>query len=132
MFSFPWWLSLWIGFLSLSEEILWVRVLGFSYETLPFAFSFVLACYLVGIALGAAYGKRLCARSPDLYAVGAVVLAVAAVGDAVTPRLISEAVCARGHRGGWLEEHPVPHRTPAGCGRTGPAGGPFSFAYLLR
>ena len=50
MFSFPWWLSLSIGFLSLSEEILWVRVLGFAFETLPFAFAFVLACYLIGIA----------------------------------------------------------------------------------
>jgi len=28
MFSFPWWLSFAIGFLSLSEEILWVRVMG--------------------------------------------------------------------------------------------------------
>ena len=63
MFSFPWWLSLAIGFLSLSEEILWVRVAGFAFQTLPFAFAFVLACYLVGIALGAAYGKRLCARA---------------------------------------------------------------------
>src|SRR5580658_5086645 len=88
MFSFPWWLSLSIGFLSLSEEILWVRVLGFSFKTLPFAFSFVLACYLAGIALGAAYGKRLCARSSNLYAIAAVILAVAACGDIVTPKVI--------------------------------------------
>ena len=85
MFSFPWWLSLLIGFLSLSEEILWVRVVGFAYRTLPIAFSFVLASYLVGIAAGAAYGKRLCARSSNLYAAAAVVLAIAAVGDALTP-----------------------------------------------
>ena len=89
MFSFPWWLSLAIGFLSLSEEILWVRVVGFSFQTLPFAFAFVLACYLVGIALGAAYGKRLCARAANLYALGAVFLAVAACGDIVTPKLIA-------------------------------------------
>jgi spermidine synthase len=89
MFSFPWWLSLSIGFLSLSEEILWVRVLGFSFRTLPFAFSFVLACYLVGIALGAAYGKRLCARSSNLYAIAAVILAVAACGDILTPKAIT-------------------------------------------
>jgi spermidine synthase len=88
VFSFPWWLSLSIGFLSLSEEILWVRVVGFAFQTLPFAFSFVLACYLVGIALGAAYGKRLCARTGNLYAAAAVVLGVAALWDACTPLLI--------------------------------------------
>ena len=90
MFSFPWWLSLSIGFLSLSEEILWVRVVGFAFQTLPFAFSFVLACYLVGIALGAAFGKRLCARTQNLYAAAAVVLGVAALADACTPQVISE------------------------------------------
>jgi len=96
VFSFPWWLSLAIGFLSLSEEILWVRVLGFGYQTLPFAFSFVLAFYLVGIALGAAYGKRLCAHAKNLYAVAAVVLSIAAVGDALTPMLIVRLVARHG------------------------------------
>jgi spermidine synthase len=90
MFSFPWWLSLFIGFLSLSEEILWVRVVGFAFQTLPFAFSFVLACYLVGIALGAALGKRLCARTQNLYGAAAVVLGVAALADAWTPQLITD------------------------------------------
>jgi predicted membrane-bound spermidine synthase len=89
MFSFPWWLSLSIGFLSLSEEILWVRAAGFTFETLPFAFAFVLACYLVGIALGAAYGKRLCARVANLYGAAAIVLAAAGVADALVPRLIA-------------------------------------------
>ncbi len=89
MFSFPWWLSLSIGFLSLSEEILWVRAAGFTFETLPFAFAFVLACYLVGIALGAAYGKRLCGRVANLYAAAAIVLAAAAVADAMVPTLIA-------------------------------------------
>ena len=88
MFSFPWWLSLSIGFLSLSEEILWVRVVGFAFRTLPFAFSFVLACYLVGIALGAAYGKRLCGRARDLYVAAGIVLAIAALADVLTPLLI--------------------------------------------
>lgn len=90
MFSFPWWLSLLIGFLSLSEEILWVRVVGFTYYSLPPAFSFVLACYLVGIAVGAAYGKRLCARSQNLYGAAAIVLSVAALADVLTPALITD------------------------------------------
>jgi spermidine synthase len=90
LFSFAWWLSLLVGFLSLSVEILWVRVVGFSLQTLPLAFSFVLASYLVGIAIGAAYGKRLCAHSHHLYASAAIVLALAAVGDAFTPLVIGQ------------------------------------------
>ena len=89
MFSFPWWLSFSIGFFSLSEEILWVRVVGFRYQTLPPAFSFVLGCYLVGIALGAALGKRLCERSQDLYQVAAVVLGLSAMSDVLTPWMIA-------------------------------------------
>ena len=63
MFSFAWWLALLIGFLSLSEEILWVRVAGFAYRTLPPAFSFVLMFYLLGIAM----------RAPALASTSAVV-----------------------------------------------------------
>jgi spermidine synthase len=85
VFSFPWWLSFAIGFLSLSEEILWVRVIGFRYETLPPAFSFVLVCYLVGIAIGAVFGKRLCRRSKNLYNSAAIVLGVSALADVATP-----------------------------------------------
>jgi spermidine synthase len=88
VFSFPWWLSFTIGFLSLSVEILWVRVMGFTYETLPPAFSFVLFCYLVGIALGAVLGKRLCGRSKDLYAAATIVLSVSALTDVFTPWVI--------------------------------------------
>ncbi len=88
MLSFAWWLSLLVGFLSLSEEILWVRVVGFGYKTLPPAFSFVLAAYLVGIALGAALGKRLCEGSRNLYVVAAVVLGCAALLDAAIPLLV--------------------------------------------
>ena len=92
MFSFAWWLALLIGFLSLSEEILWVRVAGFAYRTLPPAFSFVLMCYLVGIAAGASLGKYLCGRVKNLYAAAAVFLAVAAVLDALTPLVIANFV----------------------------------------
>jgi spermidine synthase len=92
VFSFPWWLSFTIGFLSLSVEILWVRVMGFTYETLPPAFSFVLFCYLVGIALGAVLGKRLCARSKDLYAAAAMVLSVSALTDILAPWIIGNLI----------------------------------------
>jgi spermidine synthase len=92
MFSFAWWLALLIGFLSLSEEILWVRVAGFAYRTLPPAFSFVLMFYLLGIAAGASFGKYLCGRVKNLYAAAAVLLAVAAVLDALTPSVIANYV----------------------------------------
>lgn len=89
MLSFAWWLSLLVGFLSLSEEILWVRVVGFGYDTLPPAFSMVLANYLVGIALGAMVGKRLCSGTRNLYAVAAVVLVIAACFDVMIPKLVA-------------------------------------------
>jgi spermidine synthase len=98
MIDFAWVLSLLIGFLSLSEEILWVRVSGFAYDTLPPAFSFVLACYLVGIAAGAAFGKRLCGRSNNLYAAAAVLLAAAALVAAGTPAIIGRLVPADGSK----------------------------------
>jgi spermidine synthase len=89
MFSFAWWLALLIGFLSLSEEILWVRIAGFAYRTLPPAFSFVLTFYLLGVATGAGIGKYLCGRVKNLYAAAAVLLAVCALLDALTPLVIA-------------------------------------------
>ncbi len=98
MIDFAWVLSLLIGFLSLSEEILWVRVAGFAYDTLPPAFSFVLASYLVGIAAGAAFGKRLCGRSKNLYAAAAMLLAAAALVAVGTPLIIGRLVPADGSK----------------------------------
>lgn len=83
--SFPWLLSMMVGFLSLSQEILWVRLCGFAFGGRPFAFAFVLTCYLFGIALGAAAGRRLCDRSTDLYAVAAFTLLAAALTDPLPP-----------------------------------------------
>jgi predicted membrane-bound spermidine synthase len=95
MLSFAWWLSLGIGFLSLSQEIAWVRVVSFAYGTLPHAFSFVLTNYLLGIAFGALIGKRLCSGGRDLYAVAAVVLAVAATFDLATAYVVPALVDAQ-------------------------------------
>ncbi len=92
VFSFPWWLSFAVGFLSLSEEIVWYRVIGFRYETLPPAFSFVLVCYLAGIAAGAAFGKRLCGSGQDLYHAAAILLGGAAIADLLTPLFISNVI----------------------------------------
>ena len=46
-------LSFSVGFLSLSQEIAWVRIVGFAYQGKPQAFSFVLVVFLAGIASGA-------------------------------------------------------------------------------
>jgi spermidine synthase len=92
VFSFPWWLSLVVGFLSLSEEIVWIRVVGFCYRTMPPAFSFVLVFFLIGIALGAVFGKRLCSRSKDLYRAASVVLGVSALADVGMPWVIGNLI----------------------------------------
>jgi SAM-dependent methyltransferase len=94
VFSFAWWLSFVIGFLSLSIEIVWVRIIGFGYETLPPAFSFVLACYLVGIALGAGLGKRLCERTQNLYGAAAFMLSLSALVDVVSPMYVARVIAA--------------------------------------
>lgn len=85
--TFPWMLSLFAGLLSLSQEILWVRVMGFALGGAPLAFAYVLSLYLIGIAAGAAIGKRLCASRTDLYRVAAITLLLAAVTDPLPPLL---------------------------------------------
>ncbi len=86
------WLSFLIGFLSLSEEILWVRTISFAYRSLPPTFSFVLVCYLIGIAAGAALGKRICRVASNLYGVAAILLAAAALDDALMPSFIANRI----------------------------------------
>ena len=78
-------LSAAIGFLSLSQELLWVRYIGFAYHAVPQAFSFVLMVYLFGIAAGALAGKRLCARTPHLYRASGAVLVAAGALDMFGP-----------------------------------------------
>ena len=83
--SFPLFLSACVGFLSLSQEILWVRYLSYAHQSVPQAFAYVLAVFLLGIAAGAALGKRLCAGPRDLILTSGAILALAALLDAVAP-----------------------------------------------
>lgn len=53
-------ISFWVGFCSLSLEIAWVRLYGYANNSTPHAFAFVLGVYLIGIAIGAQVGKRIC------------------------------------------------------------------------
>jgi spermidine synthase len=59
MTKLAWFISFLVGFISLSEEIIWVRIVSFSFESTPKAFAMVLTAFLGGIALGALVGKRL-------------------------------------------------------------------------
>ncbi len=49
-----------VGFISLSQEILWVRAIGFSVAGMPQVFGHVLGFFLIGIALSSAFAKKLC------------------------------------------------------------------------
>ncbi|MBY0238051.1 MAG: methyltransferase [Burkholderiaceae bacterium] len=82
------WLSFFMGFLSLSQEILWVRMASFIYHGAPQAFGAILALYLLGIALGAGWGKRYCERDSNLFRVAAVILLAAAITDGLFPWLV--------------------------------------------
>ena len=80
-------LSFSVGFLSLSQEILWVRLVSFATGGLPQAFGYVLGSFLVGIALGAIVGKRFCERSSDLLRDAGLVLVFAGLVDLALPWL---------------------------------------------
>lgn len=64
-------LSFLSGLLSLGIEVLWVRMFLFAAQSVPQAFSFTLACFLTGIAVGAYFGKRICrSRFVDIPFIG--------------------------------------------------------------
>ena len=54
------------GFLSLAQEIIWMRYISFLGMSVPQTFSFTLAIFLLGIAAGAHVGKRICKNSKNL------------------------------------------------------------------
>lgn len=54
------------GFLSLAQEILWMRLISFVGISVPQTFSFTLAVFLIGIAVGAYVGKIICKKNKEL------------------------------------------------------------------
>jgi len=80
-------LSFCVGLLSLSQEILWVRLLGFGQMGRPQAFALVLVAFLMGISVGAVVGRRICERSTQLWASAARVLTWAAALDVIALQL---------------------------------------------
>ncbi|MDI4634536.1 hypothetical protein J7U46_15860 [Pelomonas sp. V22] len=82
-------LSFSVGLLSLSQEILWVRLLAFGQQGRPQAFAIVLTAFLLGISAGAIVGRRICASSPNLLASAARVLCWAAALDLIALQLMA-------------------------------------------
>lgn len=75
-------LSFCTGFLSLSQEILWVRLVSFGHQGRPQAFAVVLVAFLVGISLGAVLGRRFCRPGGDPLRAAALVMMGAGALDA--------------------------------------------------
>lgn len=55
--------SFFSGFLSLAQEIIWMRLISFAGMTVPQTFSYTLALFLMGIACGASIGKSICKKN---------------------------------------------------------------------
>jgi len=83
------------GFLSLSLEILWIRFFGFATHSMPQGLAFVLAVYLIGIAIGAYIGKKFCERKFDLWMVSGIALLVSSVCDLTGPWIFASRICKR-------------------------------------
>ncbi len=65
-----------------------MRYVGFSGQTIPWAFSFVLTIYLLGIARGAMIGRSYCESTSRLYTVAGVALQIAGALDVIAPPLV--------------------------------------------
>lgn len=81
----PCFLSFCTGLLSLSLEILWVRMFSFVSHSVPQAFAFVLIWYLIGIALGAFIGKLYCHDKANLWKISGLVLLLSSLVDICSP-----------------------------------------------
>ena len=76
--------SFFSGFLSLSQEIIWMRLISFVGMSVPQTFAYTLALFLFGIALGAQVGKNICKKRVEIdISLLGVVLAVAVIVDIV-------------------------------------------------
>ena len=58
--------SFFSGFLSLSQEIIWMRITSFVGMSVPQTFAYTLALFLLGIALGAQVGKSICKKRVEI------------------------------------------------------------------
>ncbi|MDH3003585.1 hypothetical protein A1D28_09955 [Pasteurella multocida] len=82
-------LSFLSGGLSLSLEVLWIRIFSFYASSIPQAFSIILALFLLGIALGSLIGKNFCKLGKASIDYIGKVFIIAAFFDLVAIGLIS-------------------------------------------
>lgn len=59
-------ISFFSGFLSLAQEIIWMRLISFVGMSVPQTFSYTLALFLIGIAIGAQIGKKICKTNQNV------------------------------------------------------------------
>ncbi|MPZ17350.1 MAG: tetratricopeptide repeat protein [Luteitalea sp.] len=89
------------GFSSLTLQVVWTRLLALVLGPTTYAFSVIVTCFIAGIALGAAIGSRLAARTRDplsglaVCLVVSVALAMAAAGTLNRGLLLIADVVAR-------------------------------------
>jgi len=82
-----------VGYLALSQEILWFRAISYATQDKPTDFAHVLGCVLFGIAAGAGGARWLCKQNPDgtLRFVG-ILLAASALVYGVSLPVFAEAL----------------------------------------
>lgn len=83
-------LSFVMGYVSLSQEILWFRAISYVSGGRPTVFAHVLGVFLLGIALGSLFGKSICQRgSKYIYTYIATALTVSSIVYFVSLPIIS-------------------------------------------
>ena len=76
--------SFFSGFLSLSQEIIWMRITSFVGMSVPQTFAYTLALFLLGIALGAQVGKNICKKRVEIdISLLGIILIIAALTDII-------------------------------------------------
>ena len=82
------------GFVSLTLQIVWSRLLAQILGPTTYAFSLVVAIFIAGLALGAVAGRRLAGRARQPAAGLAVVLAVALIAAAAAGWTVDQGLMA--------------------------------------
>lgn len=82
-------LAAWSGFLALAYEILWFRAFSYVSGGAPQCFSFLLGAYLVGLAFGSLWSRRLTRNEgrDNLHPIAGFALVANALGVLVVPLL---------------------------------------------
>lgn len=91
MRSLAWLTSFLVGFVSLGQEVLWVRISGFANGNTPQNFAMVLSVFLLGIVLGSLIGKSICQQASNLMEIrrqGFWVLVLSALVDYCSPYVL--------------------------------------------